>query len=161
MKTTVVVDTNVAVVASSRTKQASHACQLNCVHAIEQAVEGIVVLDESSLILDEYRRNLSPSGQPGVGDAFFRWVWQNQANPHVCERVPITVLPNDRRGFLQFPDDPDLKGFDPDDRKFVAVALTSANEPEVLNATDTDWRDFQVPLERNGVKIKFLCPDIV
>jgi hypothetical protein len=45
----------------------------------------------------------------------------------------------DPSNFEQFPDVPELAGFDPSDRKCVAVAFASQHRPEILNAIDTDW----------------------
>ena len=71
------------------------------------------------------------------------------------------MAPNDARGFEEFPGAPSLAGFDMDDRKFVAVALASGTGPEILNASDTDWWDFREPLERHGVRVNFLCPELM
>ena len=56
--------------------------------------------------------------------AFFIWIIRNRWNPEACEEVSITEDPNSLDGcdFAEFPNDPDLDGFDRDDRKFVAVA---------------------------------------
>jgi hypothetical protein len=153
-----VVDTNVAVVANRRAPQAGPACVLACVDALEKiARSGKLVIDDQSRILDEYRRHLSPSGQPGLGDAFFKWVWQNQANVSRCERVAIHPRLNNEEDYQEFPCDPALRGFHTDDRKFVAVALKSKSNPEILNAVDRDWWDYRAELKRCGVRIKFLC----
>jgi hypothetical protein len=154
-----VVDTNVAIVASRRAPQAALACVLACVDALEQIKsKDIVVLDDEHRILNEYRVNLSLSGQPGVGDAFFKWVWQNQGNVERCERVAIHPCQTSREDYREFPADPALHDFDPSDRKFVAVALGSKNSPEVLNAVDPDWWEHRSALKRCGVRIRFLCP---
>lgn len=121
---TVVVDTNVAVVADRRAAQASEACILTCtreLHAVMRASQ--LVLDDQWLILKEYQRNLRCSGQPGVGRAFLEWVLTNRRNLSRCVLVSITVRVNAPLDFERFPDDVRLSGFDPDDRKFVAVAL--------------------------------------
>ena len=111
------------------------------------------------MILDEYRRNLNPSGQPGLGDFFFKWVWERQADERHCRIVDVT--PNDERVFDEFPDDPRLSNFDRDDRKFVAVAIASGTAPKILNASDTDWWIHRQELGRHGVEIEFLCPDLM
>lgn len=156
----VVMDTNVAMVANGQTEQAGLQCRQNCIAALRRIQEDkIILLDAGGLILDECRRYLHPSGQPGVGDAFFRWLWQNQGNYQHCRMVSIT--PHPRRGFAEFPDDDTLADFDPSDRKFVAVALASTERPSVLNASDTDWRQHRDALEKHGVAVCFICPELM
>ena len=154
----VVVDTNVPVVANVRSEQASPDCVDACTSALQDARNGgKVVMDDGLRILDEYMGHLSYSGQPGIGDAFFRWIWQNQVNPAVCERVTIHPRHGTEGDFEEFPQDPELQGFDRSDRKFVAVALASTNRPTILNAVDSDWWTYHKALERHGLKIEFLC----
>ena len=107
---------------------------------------------------DEYMGKLSLSGQPGFGDAFLRWAWDNQANPERSEQVEIHFRGNDGEDYEEFPDDSALDKFDPSDRKFVAVALGSKAIQKILNAVDRDWWNYRKELERHGVRIKFLCP---
>ena len=155
-------DTNVAVVANGKAEQADPKCVSTCIDTLRQIIQDekyVILLDDKSLIFDEYLKNLSLSGQPGSGDAFFRWLWWNQLNERHCRQVPIP--PHDERGFEDFPDDRDLASFDRDDRKFVAVAVASKSSPRVLNAVDRDWGDYREPLCRHGVEVKFLCPDLM
>jgi len=155
-----VVDTNVPVVANGGTEQAGPMCIAACISALETIEqEGMIVLDDGGRILREYLCYLSPSGQPGVGNLFMKWTWQNQAVVECCKQVPITPTDPDETSFVEFPNDPDLEGFDPSDRKFVAVALASKCQPEVLNAVDSDWWHYRAPLERHGIRIRFLCPE--
>lgn len=155
-------DTNVAVVANGRTPQADDQCVDACVTTlIEMRERRRVLLDERGLILDEYRRRLSPSGQPGLGDAFFKWLWDNQGHPDHCRQILITPTDDNGRGFEEFPDDPHLASFDRSDRKFVAVALASGERPPILNATDTDWWNHRAVLGRHGIEIQFLCPELM
>ena len=159
-KAEVVVDTNVPLVANGKADQADWECVAACVRKLKQIrSERRTLLDDKMLILGEYRRNLSHSGQPGVGDAFFKWLWENQANPQHCRIVPVTVHAD--RGFAEFPDDARLSSFDWDDRKFVAVARASETGPELLNATDTDWWHHREALKENGVNVVFLCPELM
>lgn len=103
-------------------------------------------------------RHLSLSGQPGPGDAFLKWVWNVQATDRVL-KAKVTPTADDTSELQEFPLDPRLDGFDKDDRKYVAVALSSQRNPPVLNAVDSDWWDYRKPLEDNGVAIIFLCPE--
>ena len=153
-------DTNVAIVANEKAPQAGLGCVHECKRALQRIRnENLVLLDDNGLILAEYRNNFSYSGQSGLGDAFFKWLHENQANPEHCRRVAVT-LDSDRE-FEEFPDDPDLASFDRSDRKFVAVALASGTGPAVLNASDTDWRDYCHELRRYGVAVVFLCPELM
>lgn len=118
------------------------------------------MLDNRRAILDEYERRLGRPGQTGVGDRFLKWVWTNHANEDRVRLVSIT--PSIDRTFEEYPDDdPALSSFDPDDRKFVAVALASGTSPNIVNATDTDWWTPRHALQRHGINIRFLCPDLM
>ncbi len=151
-----VVDVNVAIVANGKkSPQADFACRLACVKALKQVRDNLICLDDGDHILSEYRNNLSMSGQPGVGDEFMYWLHQNQYTKTVCEQVVIHK--HAKRVFEEFPDDSALAAFDRSDRKYVAVALTSRNQPTILNAVDSDWWEFKKPLEAHAVVIQFLC----
>jgi hypothetical protein len=154
-----VVDTNVAVTANSTTP-AVLACAAACAIALTRlASEGAVVIDDAWKILTEYRRNLSQSGQPGPGDAFYRWVLTNRANP---ERVRfVRVEPHPSRGYDAFPDDAALASFDAADRIFAATALVAGPDVELWCALDTDWWDHREPLNANAVNLVFHCPEEV
>lgn len=160
-----VVETNVAIVANNRpqqTRQADRHCILACIGKLVECAKilkgtmrGRLVLDDGGEIESEYAAYLSRSGQPGVGDEFFLEVNRYGYGPN-CERVAITPCDG---SYAEFPDCVTLAGFDPSDRKFVAAALASRHSPSVLNAVDSDWRDYQQELEAAGVRIEQLCPD--
>ena len=160
-----VVETNVAIVANNRVEQAPQAnrrCILacinklvECVNILKGTVRGKLVLDDGGEIEREYAAHLKRSGQPGVGDEFFFEINRHGYGPN-CERVAITPC---NGSYAEFPSDAALARFDLSDRKFVAVALTSLHGPVVVNAVDSDWRDYQQELEATGVRIEQLCPD--
>ena len=159
-KAELVVDTNVAVVANGSHSNAGPNCVRKCIDNLRQAQNGSrVLLDDKQLILTEYRRNLHPSGQPGTGDAFFKWLYENQANPEYCRKVAVNSHPG--RELEEFPEDPLLSSFDRSDRKFVAVAIASGTAPKILSASDTDWWLFRGELLTHGVHIVFLCPELM
>ncbi|MCL4821455.1 MAG: hypothetical protein KJ067_20155 [Vicinamibacteria bacterium] len=152
-----VIDTNVLAVADGRAGQADEECVAASVGALQAARGGTVWVDEDLQILDEYRRNVGP---PGAGFAFFKWLFDNQANPDRCRRVAIH--PRGAAGdFEEFPEDNDLAGFDYDDRKFVAVARASGVDAEIVNSSDTDWWHHRAAFERHGIRIRFLCPQLM
>lgn len=150
----VVVDTNVPVAANGRGTHADELCQLSCIETIRNIrSDGTVVLDDQSLIFEEYRRKLNFRGEPGVGDAFFKHIWNHMhSDPRRVLRIPITPINDDKRGFDNLP----KNKLDPDDRKFLAVAV--AAKAPILNATDSDWRQQSRLLRSLSVKVKQLCP---
>ena len=153
----VVVDTNVAVVANRDSQQASPNCEKACIDRLERIIRGEdkLVLDDQWEILDEYIRNLRPSGEPGAGDRFLLWVLRNQYGR--CDLVPITPINNSETEFQEFPTDPALNGFDRDDRKFIAVARVHSASPPILQAVDSQWWGFRNALRQNGVTVEFIC----
>lgn len=148
-----VVDTNVAIVANARDTHADVACQLACIDELGRLVrEGVVAVDEMGYILNEYRNYLSHSGQPGVGDAFYKHTFDNQFQDRRVRRVSVTPSDDDRRGFEELPEN----SFDRSDRVFLVVALVG--KATVLNATDSDWDENAGLMDELGVMVEQLCP---
>ncbi|MBI5178403.1 MAG: hypothetical protein HZA04_04000 [Nitrospinae bacterium] len=158
----VVIDTNVLVVASERNEQASKTCILTCISTLRGIRENnVVIVDDGQRIFSEYFGKLSFSGQPGVGDSFFKWLFDNQGNERHCHFVSITPRQKDADDFVEFPNDISLGKFDRADRKFVAVAIASKNNPPIYNACDTDWHHFDDALKKHRVKVVQLCPELM
>jgi hypothetical protein len=151
-----VIDVNVLAAANLRADHISMEDALKCVEFLEavKQEDGCVSMDEGGLIFEEYSKYASHKGQPGTGDIFFKWLWDNQGVESKCEKVIITT--HEERGFTVFPDSPSLHQFDMDDRKHLAVAVASKNAPDIVNATDSDWWYFQDVFEGLGIKIKQL-----
>ena len=132
---------------------------LNVVEEAARAIKwfteqtGILVLDEQEEIFYEYLNQLSASGQPGLGDAFMKWVCAHRFTNSKCERVSINKNGN---SYVDFPTRDDLKNFDPDDRKFVAVAKAHPEKPPILEATDSKWWGVKNALAAEGVAVVFL-----
>ena len=156
----VVADTNVAVVANALSEQASEDCVETCAERLEEIMRDEVklVLDDDWQILGEYAQNLHSTGTD-VGDRFLRWVLRNWRNPERCDLIHITPVNGSENEFEEFPPDPALDGFDPDDRKFIAVAIAHIEKPPILQAVDSQWWDFHDAFRRNGVMVEFICED--
>lgn len=161
----VIVDTNVPVVANGKSDQASPECVLSCVRRLREIQQKLVlVIDDGWLILREYQGNLQSSGQPGVGDAFLKWVLTNLANPKRCEQLRLdrrAGSPPEDDEFDTFPEDDALGRFDRSDRKFVALCLAHPEHPPIQNAADPDWWEHRAALARHGVQVEFLCPEVM
>jgi hypothetical protein len=109
------------------------------------------VLDTLGIIFDVYKGYNNFQGQPGLGDAFFKWVYQNQYQAVHFELVDIsqTKVPVG------------LQKFDPADHIWLKVATASRYSPTILNATDTDWYEWMQVLEQHGFLLQFLCPELM
>lgn len=147
-----VIDTNVPIVANGNDESVRPECRIAAVELLLKAIKnGMIYLDTSGEIQTEYRTHLNPRGQPGVGDRFYREVINS--HPMKVSRVDVS-----KRADGEYVDVPQAivdAGFDPSDRKFVAVALKS--NASVYNAVDSDWVNHQILLNGNGVEIIFLC----
>lgn len=150
---TVVVDTNVAVAANGRGTHADQRCRLACVRRLVELVkQDVVAIDDTGLVLTEYGNHLHHSGMPGVGDLFFKHVFNNQHQDRHVRRVVVTRSEGDDRGFEELP----RNTLDPSDRKFLAVAVVA--RAVVLNATDSDWGDQAMLLDALSVEVSQICP---
>jgi hypothetical protein len=156
----VVVDTNVAKVASGHAPQADDACVNTCVQRLNEITQtGGLLLDELGLILNEYIMGLGHAGQPGAGEKFVKWAWDNQCSSEFVRKIAITQRTDHGwRRFDEFPDRDDLSTFDKSDQKFVAVTLASGERPAILNAVDSDWWNHLTALTAAGITVVFLCP---
>jgi hypothetical protein len=161
VSSTVIVDTNVPLVANRRSPMAGDACVAACSHVLLDITRGRkrIALDDKWRILSEYGHKLSRTGQPGVGDAFYKWVLTNQANRALCDRVEIHPLADDAEDFEEFPrHQPGLEAFDRADRKFVAVSAAHPDRPPILQAVDLKWWSWNPALRAAGIEVEFLCP---
>jgi len=155
-----VIDTNVLIVANYReSPQASPKCVISCIKWLDRCKKsGVLVIDNNRLIIREYEKKVNPSGQPGVGDAFLKWILTNQSNPKHCEQVQITQIAEHK--FAEFPKSKSLEKFDPSDRKFIAVALSHQQKPIIAIAIDRGWNRHQKQLSVYDIQIEFLCDQI-
>ena len=156
------VDTNVPKNANLATKpdllsDVPYTCIEQCVLAVEHITNnGGLVLDDGGEIFAEYIANLSLGGEPGMGNAFAKWVQNNQWNAQKVDRVTITKTCD---SYAEFPDHVDLIQFDISDRKFIAIANVHPDKPPVLQATDSKWWGWKDTLDEIGITVHFLCPD--
>lgn len=158
-----VVDTNVAKTANLATQPDSNSdvpdeCVVACIETIEHVIKkkGLVI-DAEDEIFDEYRQQLSMSGQPGVGDHFMKWVHDHRWSLPDSQRVK--VIKNNDESYNEFPMHDGLKEFDRSDRKFVAVSNAHPDKPDILQATDSKWWGWNDALNKCGITVHFMCAD--
>jgi len=155
-----VIDTNVLLVANGSHAGASPGCREECVkRLLAQQQEGVTVIDDGYRILQEYQHKTHPNQPKGVGDAFLKWLLQNQGNTARVHRVTITEVVQDM--YAEFPDAVLQPQFDASDRKFAAVANAHPSKPPIWQAADSKWLGWEPALKKQGIQVDFLCPEEV
>lgn len=157
---TVVIDTNVLLVANGLAAQMSDACRVSCMARLDKArAFEAVVVDRQYLILGEYQRKLNPNRRPpGPGDAFLRHLLQNMATIRHVASVNLTATNREQTDFLEFPNDQALRdAFDPADRKFVAACNAHPDKPPILESADSKWLGWENQLSSHGIQLEVLC----
>lgn len=154
-----VVDTNVLVVANGGHPGSGEICQFACQTLLFSLTEGHrISVDDSNLIFEEYFRNANRSGKPGIGDAFAKWLWENQGYPSKCEKVAIGASNiSECVQFENIPDRPPFNTFDLSDQKFLSVAIGSRYAVAIHNATDSDWNMLREALPELNLILSQTC----
>lgn len=152
-----VIDTNVAIVANGRNTHANPKCQLHCVEFLEDVTKEKsihkIYLDDLNLLLDEYKPHFNYRGQPGVGDAFYKYLHDHKYSNTKVLLVSIKINDDDTKGFDELP----ANTIDPSDRKILAIAVVSG--ATIANSLDNDWHEKANFISHLGVKVKQLCPE--
>lgn len=155
------VDTNVATTANGANDGAPQACMAASARALLEVMKhGHVFIDDGWRIISEYRARLSSRGQPGPGDAFFKWLLTHLHVEGKVTKVPITPRDGDQEDFVELPGAGEAS-YDRSDRKFLAVAAAHEERPPVLQSFDSKWWGWQESLAASGVRIHFLCAEAI
>ena len=163
----VVIDTNVILTAKGMSEQAWPECVVACQERLDRIIDELekVAIDDNWIIWSEYDTYLEDDDlttDDRISEHFLEWFIRNYDNPEQCVQVTITPIEN-RRGFEEFPDDPELRDFDPDDKKFIAVAVAYENKHQqkspILQAVDSQWYGFRETLTQNGLIVEFVCEE--
>ena len=146
-----VVDTNVWLVARD-VADVDTECHLEALEFLYYLNDNkkCIAVDDQHLILGEYFGLLS-----------------QQFIPHLI----LTEIMRDKRvskreidvfeGMAVLPDELGRIVHDRNDRKFVAVSLAFSTPPPIVNATDSDWADWEAGLRDHGIEVIQLCPELV
>ncbi|MGN6269677.1 MAG: hypothetical protein ACTHM0_07270 [Sphingomonas sp.] len=132
--------------------QANDNCRESCVDILQEAlVSHQVLLDSYDLVFSFYRRKASLAGQPGSADAFLLALYQSSGDP---DKVIQHELPKSLGHGL--PTDFVSCGFDTDDMIYIALARSEISSC-VVNAVDSDYREYAAEIADLGVTVKELC----
>ena len=146
-----VVDTNVGIFANGRDTHASNECMLACIEFIlglKNNAKHHIFMDRMELIFNEYKSYFNFSGNPGTGDAFFQFIFDNMHSNKKVRLVDIHPIADEERSFEELP----ANSLDKDDRKFLAVAVISKSA--IANAADPDWIENISLLKSLDVKLR-------
>lgn len=151
-----VIDTNVLLVANQQHPDISIECVANCIERL-QAIQsdGVVVIDDSFIMLNEYQNKTRITPPRGVGDVFLKWLLRNMGNPARVEMVSVTLTDIDF--YAEFPDQALQPEFDPPDRIFPTVANAHPDKPTIWQAADCKWINWWPTLAEHEIQVDFLC----
>ena len=154
----IVVDTNVICIANGAHPDAGDLCRQECIDRLATLTKiGRVVIDDGNEIIEEYLRQTEPRKGQRAGDVFLKWLLNNKANRTRVERVSITPTANG--SFAEFDALKLPLSVDPEDRKFIAVAVKPKRKAHIWEGTDSKWLDWWQPLRDAGVQVDFVCPE--
>lgn len=156
-----VIDTNVIVMANKAVRCFDDDTNnypmliVNCIELLQKIKEkGLYVLfDEGEEIFNEYKTHMNFSGQPGVGDAFFKWLHDKRWGFPDSERIKLHKTTN---GYEEFPAEMEQIGVDPSDKKFFAVSNTHPCKPDIYEAVDAKWWNWRDAALKSGIHIRFI-----
>lgn len=152
-----IVDTNVWVVASGDSS-ANEDCQENCLDWLLDFRESNdpLVIDLASLTSDPVPGNSVLSELRGnLKDGSFGKDLLNQIFMANYRFDPVEIE-YDGSG-ARLPAEIDLPGFEPADRKWVALHIAHPDRPPIHNAYDGDWIKHEKDLQKAGIAVTQLC----
>lgn len=153
----IVVDTNVwtaagkAIVDVETSEEAD--CIESCTDWIQRFLESDskVLVDAEGKVIDEYQRYI---GQGRFPESKLSQLWSE-----LWGRLEIKVIPFDDSGYAVLPQS--IRFHDREDRKFVALALTTEPYAPIYNSMDTDWEKEKDQLTGFGLTVIELCPEYI
>jgi len=156
-----IIDTNVPCMANSADPTDMTELEVNCAIRCSDFIKKFIddkssklVVDQGREIVGEYEKNISQTGQPGMANLFLDWVYQYLCRMAVEDFIYINKTSENE--YEEFPNHKGLKGFDPADRKFVAVAHAHPHHPVIIQGTDSKWWRFKEVLKACGIEIHFI-----
>ena len=147
-----IIDTNVFMGANGMASQLNESDVDKCRLFVCSLFENTAVsVDLQGEIFKEYFAHMNRSGQPGIGDAFVKYLWDRQYDKNVCELVSITKT--NAGVYANILERPGLLQFDQSDLKFIAVYFESKNNVVICNACDSDWGNNKALLKKYNINV--------
>lgn len=150
----VIIDTNIMVIANRQNRDVAVSCMDACVKFLIRAqASSTVLMDSGDEIRAEYTRALRVGTPPQLGAQFLIHIYREQWNSQFVRHVELEKSVEGE--FADFPNAPEIAGFDRSDRKFAALARRTGTP--VSNAVDSDWIDYRDHLDAHGISVDFIC----
>lgn len=162
-----IVDTNVPLNAAhtSGESRLEIICALACLQFIERVMNSNdmgIVLDANNEIFREYYKNIANGAQNSVAMQFLNWVQRNLTLREGGRVSQHSLRKASENCYQDFPnEDGRLSGFDPADKKFVALSIAHPDHPPIVQGSDSLWWGYRDILKQNGVHVAFLCEEYV
>ena len=165
-----IIDTNVPLTAAGMNSEASEACELICGKVVSSVLKGElkVVLDEDGAAILEYRNNMYPDPKGTLAGQFLMYLLANRGRDRT---VSLKLEVDESGAYNDYPDREDswtsdvprCESFDPDDKKWAALAVrfkkNTGQDAPIVNAADRCWLAFEPHLAAAGIKLETLCKD--
>jgi hypothetical protein len=133
------IDTNILIAANGNARRLKLPDTIKCQEFTASLFSGVVVsIDDKQEIFTEYFKYASRSGQPGIGDAFAKYLWDHQFDNSKCEIVKTEFHEHWTCSIT---------------RLVIEQVLASRNNPVICNACDGDWKENKALLDEYNVKI--------
>ena len=159
-----IIDANVALLAGtpvSKIPVDQLKCARECVRFIRDFLtnpEARLVLDDEGRILKEYRNARNVGVAPNLATSFSIWAHQHIAME--CQDF-IHLVEIAENEYKEYPDDVQLKEFDPPDRKYIALAYKHPEKPPIVEASDSKWWGIKDALKNYDIDLLFIDEEYI
>lgn len=132
-------------VATGAAEHVSDSCRIKCLTKLFELITNhILLIDDQSLILSEYKGAIGSAPDETFGRSFLTHIFDNIAVPSRVQQIRISPTMANVASFAEFPSDKALEKFDADDRKFVAVSISDKNQSTILQGADVvEWSNHE------------------
>jgi hypothetical protein len=152
----VVIDTNVWAIAEGMEPNASDQCVASCLGLLARVEAGLVIaIDTDGRVLNEYLGCLRSAKTAGLAVKLASRLSRTYRSGTGCKEVLITPLDDPPGSYEEVP--ANVRDFDPDDQKFLAVAAAEGSNPMVFAGLDSEWWERAEDLRLAGLNVQFPC----
>jgi hypothetical protein len=151
-----VIDTNVFAIVEGLHPDASENCIATCLAFLRLIEDDYpLVVDQNDAIFLEYLGTLQNAGTSGIAVKLVQTLYRTRYGNPGCHRVAITPVAVPPGEYEEVPTA--LRDFDPDDQKFIAVAVAADGGAPIAVGLDGEWLERRADFAAAGIDIQFAC----